>query len=415
MRKFQNPKITLLLLIYSLNLHFISDELSWYIHDASYIVSTKIAKKIQTIGTDRGEVLVFQQFMYSWVCYECVKLLAVFGIQPTVRNDIAEWSPELDDLFKYFTNKNGNESLQHSAENTFEILMSKTDHCGIFGKHSFGTKLYLKKSSNPVLPLVILTWLRQLQQYFCIQDEDNEDRDWNSHGRYCATNSKNVDGGFGNLNNINMSVAGERDPTLVTDVSQFIPDKKKGVTTSLEEWAGRILNPHVNIKLIDKESTDRLKSASHKMKFKLNDTNHSVRSSKNKNNHATNSTKDLFNISPDRQKDKTISELLLAISTTIQQIVSSADKKISSSKRLSTPAKNDLNKQSIAVSSFIALTNKLDGTIKCVTWEDTLLHLEKQVKWENALIGQKECNDTDISDGSSCISSSSSDDDTEEK
>jgi hypothetical protein len=177
----------------------------------------------------------------------------------------------------------------------------------------------------------------------------------------------------------------------------------------LEEWAGRILNPHVNIKLIDKESTDRLKSASRNVTFKLNDTNHSVKSSKDKNKHATNSTKNLFNISPDRQKDKTTTELLLAISTTIQQIVSSADKKVSSSKRLSTPAKNDLNKQSEAVSSFIALTNKLNSAT-CITLEDTLLHLKSKNQVENAITSDKEGDNTDMSEGSSCSSNSSDDD-----
>jgi hypothetical protein len=406
LRQFQNLKITLLLLIYSPNLHSISDELSWYIHDASYIISTKIAKKQQIIGTDRGEVLVFQQFMYSWVCYECVKLLAVFGIQPTIRDDIAGWSSELNDLFKYFTNKNSNENLQTSAETTLEILMSKTDHCGIFGKHSFGTKLYLKKSSNPVLPLVILTWMRQLQQYFFIQSENNEDRDWNSRGRYCATKSKNTEGEFGNLNNINMSVANENNPTPVTDISEFKPDDKKGVTTSLEEWAGRILNPHVDLKLVDKESADRLNRASQKLTFKLNDTNHSARSPRDNNKEATSSTKNLFNISPDRQKDKSTTELLLAISTTIQQIASSAEKKVSSSKRLSKPAKNDLHKQGDAVSSFIALTNRLEET-KCESLTDTLQQLETIAK--SAVTSQEESKDTDIDEGASDSDSSTTD------
>ena len=259
--------------------------------------------------------------------------------------------------------------------------------------------------SNPVLPLVILTWLRQLQQYFFIQSEDNEDRDWNSHGRYCAAKSKNTDGDFGNLNNINMAVAYEKDPVLVTDVSQFKPDNITGVTTSLEEWAGRILNPHVDLKLVDKESTDRLNRASQKLTFKLNDTNHSARSPRDKNKEATSSTKNLFNISPDRQKDKSNTELLLAISTTIQQIVSSAEKKVSSSKRLSIPAKKDLHKQGDAVSSFIALTNRLEET-KCESLKDTLQQLETNAK--SAVTSQEECKDeTDISEESSDDDSSS--------
>jgi hypothetical protein len=99
-------------------------------------------------------MLVFQQFMYSWVCYKCVKVLAVFGIKPTIRDNIAEWSSELSNLFNYFTNKNSNKPLQTSAEATLDILLTKTKHCAIFNKHTFGSKQYLSKLSNPVLSVV---------------------------------------------------------------------------------------------------------------------------------------------------------------------------------------------------------------------------------------------------------------------
>ena len=41
--------------------------------------------------------------------------------------------------------------------------------------------MILTKDKNLIslLPIVMLTWLRQLQEYF--QDNDN---DWNTHGRY---------------------------------------------------------------------------------------------------------------------------------------------------------------------------------------------------------------------------------------
>jgi hypothetical protein len=44
---------------------------------------------------------------------------------------------------------------------------------------------------------LLQTWLRQPQQYFFIQNENNKDQDWNIHGRYCATESKNTKGNFG--------------------------------------------------------------------------------------------------------------------------------------------------------------------------------------------------------------------------
>ena len=80
-----------------------------------------------------------------------------------------------------------------------------------------------------------------------------------------------------------------------------------------------------------------------------------------------------------------------------------------SSKRLSisTPAKNDLNKLGDAVSSFIALTNRLEQT-KCESLTDILQQLETNAK--SAVTSQEECkdiNDTDIDEGSSDDDSSS--------
>ena len=63
----------------------------------------------------------------------------------------------------------------------------------------------------------------------------NIDQDWNIHGHYCATKSKNTEGKFGNLNNINMSVAHKKKPILFTGISKFKPDGKQDVITSFEE------------------------------------------------------------------------------------------------------------------------------------------------------------------------------------
>jgi hypothetical protein len=53
--------------------------LSWYVYDAGQVIATKISKK-PTTGIDRGDRLVFQEFIQSWVGYELVKVLNVFGL-----------------------------------------------------------------------------------------------------------------------------------------------------------------------------------------------------------------------------------------------------------------------------------------------------------------------------------------------
>jgi hypothetical protein len=86
-------------------LHFFSGGLSWYVYDAGQVIATKIAKKPSTITTDRGDNLGFQEFIQSWVCYELVKVLNVFGLQPKIRTDLEAWSPDLFTTFTYLCNR----------------------------------------------------------------------------------------------------------------------------------------------------------------------------------------------------------------------------------------------------------------------------------------------------------------------
>jgi hypothetical protein len=48
--------------------------LSLYVDDAAHDIATKIAKKPFN-GNDRGNSLLFQEFIQSWVGYELVKVL----------------------------------------------------------------------------------------------------------------------------------------------------------------------------------------------------------------------------------------------------------------------------------------------------------------------------------------------------
>ncbi len=78
--------------------------LSWYGHDAAHVIATKIAKK-PFDGNDRGNSLLFQEFIQSLVGYELVKVLNVFGLQPKIETDFADWSPDLFAMFTYLSNR----------------------------------------------------------------------------------------------------------------------------------------------------------------------------------------------------------------------------------------------------------------------------------------------------------------------
>jgi hypothetical protein len=195
------------------------------IHDAAQILSTKIAMKKFEEGTDRGEMLIFQSFMHSWVCYECLKVLSVFGLQPTIRADIESWSPQLRDLLTFYSDKTKNVAYQSGASTAVDVLFDSTDHSSYFGKHSFGSKTKFDTSIDPILYLVVLTWSRQLQQFFFEIDDTDVRRDWNKYGRYYGTQKINK-GDFG-LGYMHMSTADGNEKTLIFHISCFRPDEKK--------------------------------------------------------------------------------------------------------------------------------------------------------------------------------------------
>ncbi len=63
----------------------------------------------------------------------------MFSLQPKIRSDIADWSPNLHNTFSYFTVK----KLPEYKDNTMRvlnILFNKTEHNCNFVKNVFGSK-----------------------------------------------------------------------------------------------------------------------------------------------------------------------------------------------------------------------------------------------------------------------------------
>ncbi len=102
------------------------DGLTWFVFDAAHIIATKIAKKYYE-GFDTGDSLGFQEFIQSWVGYELMKDLRVFSLQPEIRLDLANWSPELFALFTYLSDRTNNKHRE-KATKTLDLLFDRTDH-----------------------------------------------------------------------------------------------------------------------------------------------------------------------------------------------------------------------------------------------------------------------------------------------
>ncbi len=96
--------------------------------------------------------------------------------------------------------------------------------------------------TNTTLPLVVLTWLRQLEECFYKIDDINESEDWNAHGKYCLVIAWNVSKEFP-LDNIHMVKANSTAVTKITSVQWIKPNIKnnKKDVKSFEEWGAKIL------------------------------------------------------------------------------------------------------------------------------------------------------------------------------
>ncbi len=81
--------------------------MSFYVCDTGCVLANSIAKQPYGTGkADRGQTLLFHEFMQSWVGYELVKVLVMFGLQTMDLSDsLKEWSPDLYDVFSYMQTK----------------------------------------------------------------------------------------------------------------------------------------------------------------------------------------------------------------------------------------------------------------------------------------------------------------------
>ena len=116
------------------------------------------------------------------------------------------------------------------------------------------------KQGNGVLSLVVLTWLRQLQQFFLDDEHTHKNGDRNELGKYTGVTTNPMKDTTP-LANINFStIAKPKVLNQITNVNDFKPNEDITgvctVCTSLEEWAFRILKPKQQFQLSELVETD---------------------------------------------------------------------------------------------------------------------------------------------------------------
>jgi hypothetical protein len=124
----------------NLRTHSHIDALSFYIYDAGYVVANSIARLPFGLGkADRGQSLLLHKFIQSWVGYELVKILVMFGLQPMhLNSSLKEWSQDLQDIFTY--KQTQKPVLKGRATEILDVLFNNTVHSGHWSHVQFGTK-----------------------------------------------------------------------------------------------------------------------------------------------------------------------------------------------------------------------------------------------------------------------------------
>jgi hypothetical protein len=186
-----------------------------------------------------------------------------------------------------------------------DILFNKTEHNSYFVKNVFGSKQKNTQAKNLMLYLVVLTWLRQLQQCFYEYNEVNMANNWNRHGHgcYCGTTTK-VAQNAPTLSNINMSPVRSEKKNIVPDLSYFKPNEdQKDVVASLKQWAAMLLKPDIPMVLkeenMDEDTCKRFSCAKKPSKFSITKINYKNTVSEEADDEPT------FNTSPNKHKNKT--------------------------------------------------------------------------------------------------------------
>jgi hypothetical protein len=102
--------------------NYVIDELSIYVYDAGCVIATTIAKRPFQF-TNRGQSLMFHEFIHSWVGYKLVKVFQAFGLQPrSVNSTLKMWLPDFFDVFTYLKNKSTlSESQQKMRKELFRF------------------------------------------------------------------------------------------------------------------------------------------------------------------------------------------------------------------------------------------------------------------------------------------------------
>ncbi len=193
--------------------------------DVGYVEGNKIMRRHDdpNKSKNRGSSLVYNEFMNAWITYELVQVLHIYGLTPAVRSNLQDVS---SDLFKIetFIRDRTTQNVKDSedAEKLIQQLFAGADHSKIFKQIGFGNMTHFKQLTCYAIPFIVITYLRQLQEYFFLV----EDKDFFKEAMYTAIPSR--ERGSTMTNNIWMSKSKDKNKNKdvrVTSLAFFQPKK----------------------------------------------------------------------------------------------------------------------------------------------------------------------------------------------
>jgi hypothetical protein len=311
---------------------------------------------------------LFEHIIHSWIGYELVKVILKYGLNPGVQSNLHEWSQDLSQLFSYFGEKTRDPTKRPDTQ--INILFDNTEHNSYFAKLSLGSKRKFEKMPNRILPLVLLTWLRQLQEYFFKQPDTSTHADWSNLGRYIAQPAgKQVNKG---VNHVYLSGATPRNLTKMKSFDDIMPKNKgKGVNKvvrSLQEWADRILsrdNDYVE-DIVARSLQQRTKQD--QREYQMNKKNYSKQAVHGE----SQQDDDIEDYAPNTMKQRSRELLLTVVSDFMMEGV----------EKLTKPKKKNvtsINRANEAVACLVQYVNTMEGTA-FQSIDEMRAHMEAKTK-----------------------------------
>ena len=197
----------------------------------------------------------------TWVTYEVVKIIYLYGLNPEPITTLSEFAPELYTYIQHV--KNPTNSTLDSALNVHTTLFNKTSHSSYFLRCKFteAERIVWKDDVKFIIPFIILSWLRHLEQGF---SDKSSTKTWSTLGNYTPVDKLLSGDGGDPLSLVYLSKHDKPNKIKkVTAYRDIIPDETYESTEenytikSLEMWAMMCLQTPVQDKLLEAAKVDK--------------------------------------------------------------------------------------------------------------------------------------------------------------